>query len=252
MRGGSTVTVAERVLSNVGVAGVALAGIVVTSIGIGIVTTTTGRSGGAGGGKEERAHRRKGTRLSAGCRDALRVRVPSRMVTSSSEEEEGGGGGAAVYHRASMSSSSNEMRTEDTASIAELASSSLPTAVVVSGLPNLGNSCFVNALLQAVASIPTFREYLKQTLLHYGYKTHQEIECLSDESGSLIAALALCLDELSPRTIGGSRSGAPMIGTTPSSMLRDRKRHVATRVYPVLRILREELENKMSYYDQQD
>lgn len=39
--------------------------------------------------------------------------------------------------------------------------SDVQQALEISGLKNVGNSCFINAVLQSLASLPPFQEYLE-------------------------------------------------------------------------------------------
>ncbi|KAL2521389.1 Ubiquitin carboxyl-terminal hydrolase 27 [Forsythia ovata] len=61
---------------------------------------------------------------------------------------------------------------------------------VIPGLQNFGNNCFLNVILQALASCSSFRKYLEKTV--------EEFEFLSDgvESMPLINALASLMEEL--------------------------------------------------------
>ncbi|GFP83250.1 ubiquitin carboxyl-terminal hydrolase 27 [Phtheirospermum japonicum] len=68
-----------------------------------------------------------------------------------------------------------------------------PRSWVVPGLQNLGNNCFLNVVLQALASCPSFRKYLREMVEEYGSISIED----GDESIPLVNALTLLVEELS-------------------------------------------------------
>ncbi|KAL6583205.1 hypothetical protein OROMI_005283 [Orobanche minor] len=60
-----------------------------------------------------------------------------------------------------------------------------PSSWVVPGLQNLGNNCFLNVVLQALASCSSFRKYLRETAEEFGSLSLEE----GDENISLVNAL---------------------------------------------------------------
>lgn len=111
----------------------------------------------------------------------------------------------------------------------------------VSGLPNIGNSCFVNALMQALASVGTFRTYLYDLVDRYD--NHGDVGLLEDDpfdsERSVIVALALCLKELEPTEIA--------IGNDPAT-----RRRSTSRIFPLLKLLGRQRNNLMKWNEQQD
>ncbi|CAA0839199.1 Ubiquitin carboxyl-terminal hydrolase 27 [Striga hermonthica] len=67
-----------------------------------------------------------------------------------------------------------------------------PRSWVVPGLQNLGNNCFLNVVLQALASCPSFRKYLRDMVEEYGLLSYEE----GDESLPLFKSLTSLVEEL--------------------------------------------------------
>ncbi|KAL3615888.1 hypothetical protein CASFOL_040182 [Castilleja foliolosa] len=68
-----------------------------------------------------------------------------------------------------------------------------PRSWVVPGLQNLGNNCFLNVVLQALASCTSFRKYIWEMVEEYGSVSVED----EDESIPLVNTLALLVEELS-------------------------------------------------------
>ncbi|KAL7104535.1 hypothetical protein ACP275_08G251400 [Erythranthe tilingii] len=68
-----------------------------------------------------------------------------------------------------------------------------PRFWVVPGLENLGNNCFLNVVLQALASCTSFRKYLDEMVKEYGSLSVEE----RDENIPLVNALTSLVEELS-------------------------------------------------------
>lgn len=64
-----------------------------------------------------------------------------------------------------------------------------PVHVKVPGIQNLGNTCFFNAILQALAAVDSFREYLEQVIAQ---------SALRGQSEPFTRALAQCISDLAP------------------------------------------------------
>ncbi|GER35111.1 ubiquitin carboxyl-terminal hydrolase [Striga asiatica] len=67
-----------------------------------------------------------------------------------------------------------------------------PRSWVVPGLQNLGNNCFLNVVLQALASCPSFRNYLREMVEEYGLLSDEE----GDGSLPLFNSLNSLVEEL--------------------------------------------------------
>ncbi|KAH6791518.1 ubiquitin-specific protease 27 [Perilla frutescens var. hirtella] len=72
-----------------------------------------------------------------------------------------------------------------------------PSVWVVPGLQNLGNNCFLNVVLQALASCLSFRKYLWEMMEGFGSLSVIEVdEKLGDENLPLFSSLASLVEEL--------------------------------------------------------
>lgn len=74
---------------------------------------------------------------------------------------------------------------------------SSPSVWVVPGLQNLGNNCFLNVVLQALASCLSFRKYLWEMMEGFGSLPVEEVdEKWGDENLPFVSSLASLVEEL--------------------------------------------------------
>lgn len=72
-----------------------------------------------------------------------------------------------------------------------------PRVWVVPGLQNLGNNCFLNVVLQALASCLSFRKYLLEVMEEYGSLSAEEVDKMwGDENPPLASSLTSLVEEL--------------------------------------------------------